>query len=210
MGTVIIGCGAGRTGTTSLAHFLNRQQGAHVTHEKWSYSFHWGKPKGRLEIIQKDIRRKGLAIGGDVAIQWGSCLPHVLQADARVVVMKRDIKPWLLSWKHKAGRRNNWQPPDEGGTPGRSKWYVGFPKFAGCSSREDALEKYWHHYYDHLVPQAEEQFPGLVEVFYVEALNSEAGQRKILDFCEVPRGAQIVVPGGVRRNLGRHRKKSKP
>ncbi len=207
MSTLVIGAGAGRTGTTSLAHFLNRQHSSRVTHERWNHSFKWGKPRGRLASLQREIRKNHLGMGGDVALQWGSCLPHVLDTGARVIIMKRDLQPWLLSWKHKSGRRNNWQPKGEGGTPGRSNWYGSFPKFKGCSSKREALIKYWHFYYDEIVPAAQAQYPGQVEVFYVEALNTEAGQRKILDHCQVARDHQVIVPGGVRKNLGRHRKR---
>jgi len=200
---LIIGCGAGRTGTTSLAHLIDAQAGARVTHERFSFDLHWGKPDKWLAKIE--AQKAGHRYYGDVALQWGSCLPLLCDRGARIVIMKRDLESWLESWKHKAGKRNNWQPPNEGGTPGRSRWYYGFPKFSGCKSRKQALRRYYEHYYEEIAPAALGAYPDQVKLFYVDALNSDAGQQGILDHVGIPRHQQIIRPG-IRKNLGRHRK----
>jgi len=202
---LIIGCGAGRTGTSSLAYLLNMQPDAHVTHERATHKFHWGKPERWFNKLHAEWQQDPGGLHGDVALQWGSSLRYVLNRGARVVVFKRDLEPWLVSWKHKSGPRNNWQPEGEGGTP-RANWWPCFPKFNGASSKKEALTRYWEMYYNHIVPDAQADWPEDVGLFYVECLNTEAGQRRLLDFCQVPTGAQVIKPG-LRRNKGRQRRR---
>jgi len=201
---LIIGCGAGRTATTSLAHLLDAQAGGRVTHERFTWRFQWGKPERWIARVEAE--KADHLYYGDVALQWGSCLLMLCDKGARVIVMKRDLDSWLESWKHKAGRRNNWQPAAEGGTPKRANWYHAFPKFRGCKNRKEALVRYWEHYYEELVPAATRAYPDQVKVFYIDALNSEAGNRGILDHVGISREAQIIKTG-IHKNAGRHRRK---
>ncbi len=202
----IIGCGTGRCGTSTLAHLLNNQDGARVTHERFTYNLHWGKMDGWMQKMIDASKKHDGHLYGDVALQWGSVAADWLDYGAQLVVMKRDLKSYLESWKYKAGRRNNWQPVKEGGTPGRSRWYNGFPNFSGCSSKEEALTRFWHFYYEELIPPLVDAYPGQVGVFRLATtFNTEAGQHQLLTFCGItPHMQRLQV--GLKKNKRRKKK----
>ena len=191
---LVIGCGTGRCGTTTLARLLNMQPGAAVTHERLASKFHWNKPAEAQHKIMKTLVAMTEGLVGDVALQHGCCLQWWCEVGAKVVVMKRDMEGYLASWKKKAGLRNNWQPPREGGTAG-SRWYKAFPKFAGLSGREEALKAYYNFYYDELVPPVVQQYPDQVLLCHVDVFNTARGQQHLLDFCGVPREEQVLKVG---------------
>jgi hypothetical protein len=146
----------------------------------------------------------GHGLFGDVALQHGAALAFWLQKGAQVIVMKRDLEGYLASWHKKSGPRNNWQPPNQGGTP-RANWYDCFPKFRGMKSKEAALVAYYDFYYDQ-VKDASTMFPDQVAVFHTYALNSEAGQRRILEFAGLEAEAHVYQVG-IRRNKSKKRRR---
>jgi len=192
---LVIGAGTGRCGTTTLAMLLDLQRGAHVTHERFRSKFHWNKPAEWQHKILKHAHDHPSGLVGDVALQHGCCMMQWCDYGAKVIVLKRQLKPYLASWKKKAGNRNNWQPPGEGGTPKKARWYHCFPKFSGKANRQEALIAYWNYYYNELVPPVVEKYPDQIMVCYVDVFNSEGGQRQLLDFCGVPREEQIIKVG---------------
>jgi len=201
----IMGCGTGRCGTSTLAHLLNHQHGARISHERFTHKLHWGKMDGWMEQMIHLSKAHPGHIFGDVALQWGSVAEPWLDYGAQVVVLKRDLAGHLASWKQKAGSRNNWQRQKDGGTPGRSHWYQAFPNFRGCKDRHQALIKYWHYYYDELIPPLIGAYPGQVAVFKMEVFNSAAGQRRLLDFCKIPTDVQRLQVG-LKKNQRRNKK----
>jgi hypothetical protein len=202
---LIIGCGAGRTGTSTLAALLNMQTGSYVTHERYGYRLKWndGMPFAQ-KLIKGFTGFEGDGLYGDVALQWGSAAQLFLDEGAKVVVTKRDMSSWLASWQRKAGRRDNWRPRDEGGTPEKSPWFDAFPQFSACQSREEALTAYYRYYYDDVVGALANRWPEQITVYDIEAFNSEAGQRELLTFCGVEPGRQVLEVG-IRKNASRPR-----
>ncbi|NOT26969.1 MAG: hypothetical protein HOP16_12790 [Acidobacteria bacterium] len=200
---LIIGCGAGRTGTSTLAALLNMQPGSYVTHERYSHRLKWNDGSAFAQKMLKAFAGfDGDGLYGDVALQWGSTAQLFLDEGARVVVTKRDLASWLTSWQRKSGRRDNWRPKDEGGTPEKSPWFDAFPKFSACQSKEEALTAYYRHYYDEVVGALANRWPEQVTVCDIEAFNSEAGQRQLLLFCGVEADRQLIEVG-IRKNASR-------
>ena len=200
---LIVGCGAGRTGTSTLAALLNMQTRSYVTHERYSHRLKWNDGLPLAQKLMKGFASfDGDGLYGDVAIQWGSAAPFFLDQGARMVVTKRDLGSWLASWQRKSGRRDNWRPKDEGGTPEKSPWFDAFPKFPGCQSKEEALTAFYSHYYDDVVGALMDKWPQQVIVCDIEVFNSEAGQRGLLSFCGVE-PEQQAVEVGIRKNASR-------
>ena len=198
---LVIGAGTGRCGTTTLAKLLDLQPGGVVTHERLASKFHWNKPAEAQRKILQTFRSCDRGLVGDVALQHGCCMPFWCDQGAKLIVMKRDIPGYLASWKRKAGNRNNWQPPGEGGTPRKARWYHCFPKFSGHANRKEALIAYWNFYYNELVPPVAEAYPDQVLVCYVDVFNTVRGQRQLLDFCGVPREEQVIKVGMKKNRL---------
>ncbi len=203
---LVIGCGTGRCGTTTLATLLNAQPDSLVTHERFNHKFRWGKPsKWRSQMLQLAAMSAHQMVG-DVALQWGCDLPMVLQHGARVVVLKREQEAFVESFMRKSGRRNNWQPKGQGGTPNTSPWFGCFPQFSGQASKRAALRAYWEFYYRELVAPAAEMWPDQLAIFYLDVFNSEAGQRRLLSWLGIPE-AQQVIRVGIRKNKTRRKRR---
>jgi len=200
---LVIGAGSGRCGTTSFAHFLNAQQGAIVSHETFSKTLPWDRV-GQKVFVDKLIRRgqnSGARYYGDVALQWTNNIPLLVDRGAKVVVLKRGREEFIGSFLRKSRNRNNWQHKKNGGTP-RSPWFNCFPKFPG-PSKAKALGQYWDHVYNELVPSSlEECGPDNVLVVYVDALNSERGLKRILDWIGIDPVDQ-AIKAGIHRNKTR-------
>ena len=198
---LVIGAGCGRTGTVSLATLLNMQHGARVTHERFTHRFKWKKPDQWCRRILRDYSTwKGAGLYGDVALQHGSWLDQWCREGAKVVIMKRELEPWLKSFHKKSGTgrrrdRNNWQPPGEGGTPGISRWYGCFPVFSGLAGKQEGLLEYYNHYYNEITPAVLDRYPRQVILCYVDVFNTVQGQRQLLDFLGVPREEQVIKVG---------------
>ena len=73
-------------------------------------------------------------------------------------------------------------------------WTRCFPQY-DVAKREDGIRRYWDEYYGTLERLAE-QHPDRVRVFdMAEALNTEAGQRAVLDFAGCAGGEQFLIIG---------------
>jgi len=86
-------------------------------------------------------------------------------------------------------RRNHWMDHDGTTWVRDPKWDSLFPKFA-ADTLEDAIGQYWDFYTGETARLAA-AWPERVRVFDLATLNTDAGQRDILDFCGVP-GPHVV------------------
>jgi hypothetical protein len=186
-GRHIIGCGTGRSGTTSLAHVIGRCRGIHCTHED-DPRLPW---KHNEELYQLKIKKlfSGSDPTGDVYLGY---LPYVRRFLAdfdnlKVVCVERDreevIKSYL-AWT-KPRNLNHWIEHD-GTIWQRHGWDIAYPKFQ-ATTKEEALGMYWDHYYQG-IRAIQADHPARVLIVQVESLNTEEGQDAIFDFLELPPG----------------------
>lgn len=79
--------------------------------------------------------------------------------------------------------RNHWVEHDGSQWKRDPKWDNLFPKFE-ADTLEEAIGTYWD-FYTNETRQLADAHPDHVRVFDLETLNSEAGQREILEFCGI-------------------------
>lgn len=190
---VVFGIGSGRCGTATLARLLDSQEGAEVGHERPGPALSWS---GAEEVVDQVLdwcadSAPGSLIG-DVGFYYLSYFQHILRRfpTARFPVLKRDRQQTIASYLNKAGGRNHWMEHD-----GRrwhwDRWDHCYPKYE-ARSIEEALGNYWDEYYERC-GQLERQHPDKVRVFDISALNSEPGQREILDFVGIDPAKQRLI-----------------
>ena len=145
---------------------------------------------------------------GDVAFYYLSYASMLLEmeADIRMPCIQRDrdgvvssfaravripVPPqkrlgafgWLATQRSDVARRNHWVNHDGSRWRLDPKWDSLFPKF-DASELEEAIGKYWD-FYTAATARLTSAHPDKVRVFDIDALNSEQGQRAILEFCGV-------------------------
>ena len=173
----VIGIGTGRCGTKSLAHLLNEQEDAFVTHERARQAATHRPNITQLRRALAEV--EGHALVGDVAMWWLQSVPLFLSlwGNARVVCMKRSKDATVNSWERLFNEH------------GDNLWEVNggdadfFPPMEGDSIRESAA-RYWDHYYEH-VEVLREKYPTRVAVFAVDDLNSLQGRRRIIEHAGI-------------------------
>ena len=185
----VFGLGTGRCGSTSLASLLNLQAGAHVTHERRSYR--WVGSEAAVLQVMSQLQRDPAWLVGDVC---GTYLPYVsllLQQEptAKFVCLQRDKQKTVASALSANPDRNFWEP---------GKRNLAAPQYDEKDSAK-AMGLYWEDYYRQAADLAS-KLPQSVRLFPTELLNSEDGQRAILDFVGVPRDRQWLQ-AGIRLNI---------
>ncbi len=187
-GTLLLGLGTGRSGSTTLAKLWREQQGCYCSHEH-PPRLPWKGSSSRLEFHQRrfDILRSGFKYVGDVSHWW---LPYVDTLmddykDVRVVVLKRDRKATVDSFlKIKGGPGkgaiNHWINHD-GRFWARNIWDECYPSYE-ASNMKEAIERYWQDYYA-TVDSLIQRFPSSIRVFPTEQLSDPNTQVELLSFC---------------------------
>jgi len=184
---LVLGIGTGRCGSTTLTRLLSLQPGAYISHEHapllpWKpcpqrYHFHRERFIALLKMRQ---------YAGDVAHWWLPYLESIFQdfPDTRVICLKRDQQETVRSFELIKGEGlagvNHWSAHD-GKQWRRNLWDQCYPDY-DVKSRKLALMLYWDEYYA-IVPEMQKERPGQIRVFDPIQMDSESGQKEILDFC---------------------------
>lgn len=203
MGRIVFGTGSGRCGTVSLAHLLDAQPRAQVTHEALGPVLTVDDPDGHADALLAEYMaaiqsgKTGTArILGDVMGTWIWHAKDLILEDhrVRVVCMKRNREETVRSFLAKKPDSNRWQKSEWDGDP----WGRTSPWYDDDLTKRAAIRAYWEDVYS-TADRLAHDFPTQFRVFPIQALNSESGVRSILDFVGVPK-PNIKV--GIRLNQG--------
>ena len=206
---LVIGLGTGRCGTVSLAHLLNAQTNAKVTHEAEPL-LPWRKDQARPDEV-KTMRRmwqvadsreayalkrdrfnerlESFSLVGDVANFWLPYMPEIKRdfPGVKVVGLIRDMESYVDSAMRKTGGEDG--PNFWGGHGG---WSFVFPLFPGVPKRR-AIELYWGAYNARIRQEA-----GFI--MRTEDLSDESAQDELFRFL----GIRDHVHRFDRLNVGAH------
>ena len=187
-GTLIVGIGTGRSGSTTLTQLLNKQQNALFSHEHPS-RLSWKKNQSRFNFHQKrfDLLLNKFNFAGDVSHWWLPYLDDILQMykNVRVVALKRDCQSTVESFLRikggvGKGAINHWIEHD-GKFWTKNIWDECYPSFK-TKSMEKAIEQYWTEYYDQ-VEKLIGKYPNSIRLFSTESLSEHNTQKDMLSFC---------------------------
>lgn len=186
---VLIGLGTGRCGTLSLSMLLNSQPHAHVTHEAFKYRLDWYADSDSIRTKLGAILERSGHLVGDVHSTW---LPHVRVIlehvpECRLICLKRPRQEVISSFVAWVGTDNHWQAEAHAG-----KWSPCYPKYACLGSREAAIGVYWDDYYDEIA-RLRGEFPGSLQVFATQDLNTQEGVSRLLAFAGIKPDSRRLV-----------------
>lgn len=192
-GTIVIGLGTGRCGTNTLAALLDRQDGARVTHERHDVALRWEGSEILVQDTLRSCRREldgGSRLVGDVHSAYLPYAESMLRSDGalRLIALQRERAATVDSFLRKTERKaNHWAPTPRFAR--RARWNDCFPTYPAELPKDQAIGRYWDEYYTE-VERLAAAFPGRVALLPMEALNDDAGQRRILAAAGVPEARQ--------------------
>lgn len=195
---LIFGIGTGRCGTVSLCTLLNSQKYSSITHEMRPLVAWNGSPDKLDKRIKTILSQKGSYVG-DIAFFYLPYIDYILQhyPGAKIICLKRAKNQVVESYIRKTPRRNHWVKH-----PGliwhKCEWDKCFPKYHSLLKR-NAIGKYWEEYYE-TVDHLKLDYPeSILMIDMYEALNTETGIKKILDFLDIEK-RHWVIKKDIRKN----------
>ncbi len=195
------GLGTGRCGTNSLAHLLDSQPGATVTHETVPV-LPWTLDRAAIDARIAALRARGSRFAGDVALSYLPYAEYLLDEhpDTRLLVLRRDRDETVQSYERLAGGRNHFARHTADSWRADPQWDPCYPDYDEPNLR-CALIRYWNEYSERAEDLAASH-PTRVKVADVpEALSTASGVRDLLTYLGVPPGEQIVRTD-IHRNRG--------
>ena len=199
----ILGIGSGRCGTLSLKHVFAAQAETDATHEDPPL-LPWRRENGRPLMEQRFVRwrrRRKEAVVADVASFY---LPYLeeaiaLEPEIRIVCLKRPREEVVESFGKWLARvnplsLNHWVERPQPGWHHDPVWTRIFPQY-DIDDREQAIRRYWDEYHAR-VDELVARYPDHVRVFGThEALNTEEGQRELLEFAGFSPEQHVLAVG---------------
>lgn len=161
---LIIGLGSGRCGTTSLAHLLNIQDDSNITHEdhvEGIFGLTRDSEASLALFCLVDILARNSFTVGDIGYHWLKFIPTLMafKGDKRFICLKRDKEETINS-------------------------FVNYP-IQKTNPMSNSTRKEFELYYDHYYLKTDyycTKYPEIFKTFSTDSLNSEDGQRDILNF----------------------------
>ena len=203
MARMILVTGSGCCGLVSLLSLLNRQPGTRLTLGEppllpWDRAPGDRAIRGRLARLRRT--RDAQVIGEAAAF----LLPYLEDAvaadpDVRVLALSRPRGEVVACFgrfldAHNAFPTNHWAAEPGVGWSHDLMWTRTFPQY-DTADRAEGIGRY-HDDCTRLLAAAAARFPQNVRVFGMrEALDTEAGQRELLDFAGYPREEQVPEVG---------------
>ena len=195
--------GSGRCGLLSLVNVLNRQPGAKISCEEppllpWRAD-DW--PRLLRERFARWRARRGEGVLGDAASFYLPYLKDALAVEPglRVIGLKRPREETVASFlrfldEYNAFPTNHWAEEPGVGWFHDPLWTRCFPQYDNAN-REDGVRRYWNEYYRALGgPCRKASRPGAL-FDMAGALNTEAGQKAVLDFAGFLEVEQVLAVG---------------
>jgi hypothetical protein len=183
--TVLIGCGTGRCGTTSLTKLIGGCENAVCKHERrpllpWIFN---------EKLFRERVRwfcDSTASVVGDVAYFYLPYLEEFIRVfpNVRIICLERERQAVIDSFMWKTQWRNRWYNHEGTEWIKDHVWDVTFPKY-DIVDKPKAIGAYYDEYRKRirLVAQA---YPGNVQIFGIAVLNTMQGQRAIFDFLDIP------------------------
>lgn len=205
MKRLIIGLGSGRSGTTSLARFLDSQKDAYVVHEsaynlpltlkftsgKW---LPWEFDEAKYQEWQEGLLTAAgdAYFYGDVALSLLPYVPRIIKdyPEVKFICLKRPRGDVVTSYLVKTQGVNHWYLHD-GKRWAKDHWDPMYPKLDEPNKKR-AIKKYWDMYYE-TSAELEKKYPNNFKVFFMKELNTREGRNRILAFAGIPEEERVLT-----------------
>jgi hypothetical protein len=183
--TIIIGCGTGRCGTTSLGRLIEGCQDVVCTHERRPL-LPWRFNEDLYQDRVRELTSLSASWVGDIAPSY---LPYVERfietiPKIKVICMERDRQGVIESYVAKTPWQHHWYEHDGTEWFKNELWGPTFPKY-NIKDKAQAIGMYWDEYHRE-IRRIAQRYPASVQIFDVDIFNSRDGQTRIFDFLEMP------------------------
>lgn len=207
MKRLVIGLGAGRTGSMSLARLFNEQPYCIGTHE--NFHMNWDVDMDQLDRAMKHLLSKKAPVIADAASYWLNYVPLIRRQypGTKFICTYRDKEEIVGSFLRKTWGYNPWTQRDSKHYTKRyTRTWLYFPHYD--APKKKALGKYVDTYYALADTMVDDSF----RIFDIHDLNTIDGIKSILDFADIPEEQQVikVFHENSQRYRYRHRKGSSP
>lgn len=201
-GQIVLGLGAGRCGSTTLAGILHSIDGAVSTHENPPTIF-WEPLRRQIEFHVRRFHAfcQYFPLVADCAHWWINVLDDIFDQlpGSKAVGLHRDIDPCVRSWmKVSPADINHWVSPYSG-IWRDDKWDPLYPHYdlpegarrSPAKAKEDLVRRYVVEYNDRL-RQIAARMPDRVLLLRTEELDIPSTRRRISEFVGLPVGTSKV------------------
>jgi hypothetical protein len=208
---LILGLGPGRSGTMSLAKFLDTQARSYFVHEgaynmpeflKYTTGRYlpWEVNLEEYSVWYSELLTKSsnALYFGDVSASLLSYVQIILEKhpESKFICIKRDREAVVRSFLRVTTGVNHWKASNHRLNK-LNLWYHLFPKIDGIT-KEESIRAYVDAYYDQ-AGKIENKYPNSFKIFNIDDLNSTEGRNAIVSFAQIsPRDA--VVDGHFHTN----------
>jgi hypothetical protein len=179
MKKIIIGTGAGRCGTQSLARLLELQPGVSATHEAFVLPWMYRGKEMRAAIENLENRPGKIAV--DVAHYWTNYVDELIGTgvDVRVIGLIRDPDEITKSFLSKTKEKNHWKH-----NINPELWDRTMPKYPGVVSKEVAINFYVREQ-QHKIKMLKNEHQSHVFLIETEELNDEKTMKGIMKWAGI-------------------------
>ena len=163
----------------SLAHLLDIQDGCGCSHEEYvteRLSLKWKDDLFVLPYAVIDILLNDEQVVGDVGWYWLNYIPFIVgyMQNVKIVCLQRDRDDTINSFRKRRSSGPILFGPDSENDPG-------FPSYDNTTA-DESVGLYYDEYYTQS-ENLEKLYPKWFRIFSIENLNTEEGQKEILDFA---------------------------
>lgn len=189
---LVIGCGSGRCGTSSLSALLNSQLEACITHE-CGVPLPWYAIDRPYDMSMALIKQYPHKVVGDVAFWYLKYVANLVKdfPNVRIVCLQRNREDTVKSLMKCADKFGASHCIDEFSeyydfdkwpleAPDAVALRACFPKYNAPA--KEAYGHYWDEYY-YLATECQKMFPKNFKIFGIEALNEHQRIVDLLRFC---------------------------
>jgi len=199
-GQIIFGLGSGRSGTQSLAKLLNQQPSSKVWHEKEKWRIPWvgGEKKVIHQIQLFKFLSRFYHLVGDISFYYLPYVPLIKQhiPNVKFICLRRNKEDTIKSYAKWVSRQNFCPWIDHDGRKwSPNHWDHCYPKY-DTDNMEEAISMYYNEYYETAI-RYEQSMPEHFKIFWIDALNTEEGQREIFEFIGI---TNPILRVGIRTN----------
>lgn len=183
--TILIGCGTGRCGTTSLAKLIGGCKDAVCEHERRPL-LPWLFNEDLFQERVKWFSTSKAAVTGDVAYFYLPYLEKLIGVlpGLKIVCLERDRQAVIDSFMWKTRWQNRWNDHDGTEWAKDAVWDQTFPNY-DIMDKQGAIGAYWDDYRIR-IRRIANKFPLNVLLVKMEELNTFKGQQSIFDFLDMP------------------------
>jgi hypothetical protein len=201
-GRVVLGLGAGRCGSTTLAGILHTIDGAVSTHECPPF-LHWDPlpTEQQFHLRRLELYSRHVPLVADCAHWWINSLEEVFSTfpDAMAIGLIRDTNACVRSWMTVSSSDCNHFVPAHNRIWSPDRWDPLYPHYElpddaqrDPTHAKEALVRYYIEQYNRRLKALQARLPDRILLLATEELDSPGTRARISEFLQLPVGTARI------------------